>query len=57
MLNAFFTGKFSSDRTIQEYATDIWKVKPFELPAPASSVKGRSQSFHDSQGNKTNKKN
>jgi glycogen phosphorylase len=22
------SGKFSSDRTITEYATDIWKVKP-----------------------------
>lgn len=34
MLNAFKTGKFSSDRTIAEYANDIWKVKPFEIPAP-----------------------
>jgi starch phosphorylase len=22
------SGKFSSDRTIAEYATDIWKVEP-----------------------------
>jgi starch phosphorylase len=26
--NIAYSGKFSSDRTIQEYATDIWKVKP-----------------------------
>ena len=24
MANAFFSGKFSSDRTIHEYAKDIW---------------------------------
>jgi len=26
------TGKFSSDRTIQEYADEIWKVKPVRVP-------------------------
>ena len=26
------TGKFSSDRTINEYATQIWDVKPLPLP-------------------------
>jgi len=26
------TGKFCSDRTIQEYATEIWKVKPIRVP-------------------------
>ena len=26
------SGKFSSDRTIEEYATDIWKVKPCPVP-------------------------
>ena len=25
--NIAYSGKFSSDRTIQEYATDIWKLK------------------------------
>ena len=25
--NIAYSGKFSSDRTIQEYATDIWKIK------------------------------
>src|SRR5262245_20498694 len=28
ILNVASAGKFSSDRTIAEYATDIWKVKP-----------------------------
>ena len=28
ILNIASSGKFSSDRTINEYATDIWKVKP-----------------------------
>lgn len=32
MLNSFLSGKFSSDRTIHEYAKDIWKVEPFEIP-------------------------
>ena len=25
-INSFKAGKFSSDRTIEEYATDIWKL-------------------------------
>ena len=28
ILNIASSGRFSSDRTINEYATDIWKVKP-----------------------------
>ncbi len=28
ILNVAGSGKFSSDRTIAEYAADIWKVKP-----------------------------
>ena len=28
ILNIANTGKFSSDRTIAEYAADIWNVKP-----------------------------
>jgi starch phosphorylase len=32
ILNVANSGKFSSDRTIAEYATDIWKVKPCPVP-------------------------
>jgi starch phosphorylase len=32
ILNIASSGKFSSDRTIGEYATEIWKVKPCPLP-------------------------
>ena len=32
ILNIASSGKFSSDRTINEYATDIWKVKPCPVP-------------------------
>ena len=28
MLNVASSGKFSSDRTIAQYATEIWNVKP-----------------------------
>ena len=28
IVNVASSGKFSSDRTIAEYATDIWQVKP-----------------------------
>jgi starch phosphorylase len=28
ILNVASSGKFSSDRTIAEYASDIWKVQP-----------------------------
>ena len=31
--NIAHTGRFSSDRTIGEYAADIWGVKPVVLPA------------------------
>jgi starch phosphorylase len=32
ILNVANSGKFSSDRTIAEYATEIWKVKPCPVP-------------------------
>jgi starch phosphorylase len=36
LLNIASSGKFSSDRTIAEYATQIWDVQPggIALPAP-----------------------
>jgi starch phosphorylase len=32
IINVSCSGKFSSDRTIQEYAADIWKVEPCPVP-------------------------
>ncbi len=32
ILNIGSSGKFSSDRTIHEYTTDIWKVEPCPIP-------------------------
>jgi starch phosphorylase len=32
ILNVAGSGKFSSDRTISEYAADIWNVKPCPVP-------------------------
>ncbi|MBN8218126.1 MAG: glycogen/starch/alpha-glucan phosphorylase [Spirochaetes bacterium] len=32
VLNVSRAGKFSSDRTIGEYAREIWKVEPFPMP-------------------------
>lgn len=32
ILNVAGSGKFSSDRTIAQYATDIWNVRPFPVP-------------------------
>ena len=29
--NALRTGKFSSDRTIEEYAKNIWNIKPVKV--------------------------
>jgi starch phosphorylase len=31
ILNVARMGKFSSDRTIQEYCDDIWNVKPVRI--------------------------
>jgi len=32
ILNVAGSGKFSSDRTIAEYAADIWNVQPCPVP-------------------------
>ena len=33
ILNTACSGKFSSDRTIEEYVTDIWKLKKVYVPS------------------------
>ena len=40
-----FSGKFSSDRTIQEYCTDIWKVESVSIPKPTLNPQARVRSF------------
>ena len=32
ILNVAGSGKFSSDRTISQYASEIWGIKPCEIP-------------------------
>ena len=39
------SGKFSSDRTIAEYAADIWNVEPVPVPNPAASPQARTRSY------------
>lgn len=40
ILSAAGMGKFSTDRTIREYAKDIWKIEQCRRPEPAESVEG-----------------
>ena len=39
------SGKFSSDRTISEYASEIWNIQAVPTPAPAKDPKARVRSF------------
>ncbi|MFZ1415158.1 MAG: glycogen/starch/alpha-glucan phosphorylase [Defluviicoccus sp.] len=41
LLNIARTGRFSSDRTIAEYARDIWKVEPVDVMAAAAKHAGK----------------
>jgi starch phosphorylase len=38
-------GKFSTDRTIEEYARDIWHITPCRRLAPVTDAMGRARSF------------
>ncbi len=40
-----YSGKFSSDRTIQEYCRDIWKIEPVSIPNPTADPDKRVRSF------------
>ena len=39
------SGKFSSDRTISEYATQIWNVEAQSIPQPSKDPKARVRSY------------
>ena len=39
------SGFFSSDRTIAEYCSDIWDVKPVPIPTPPTNAASRNRSF------------
>lgn len=43
--NVARSGKFSSDRTIEEYCTQIWKIDKVPIPHPAKDPKARVRSF------------
>ncbi|KAL4492628.1 hypothetical protein ABPG72_007741 [Tetrahymena utriculariae] len=43
--NAIRSAKFSSDRTIQQYADEIWGVKAFQIPNPSQSARERVKSY------------
>jgi len=44
ILGALSMGKFSSDRTVTEYAGHIWKIHPAEVAKPSSSAVTRAKS-------------
>jgi starch phosphorylase len=43
ILNATSTAKFSTDRTIHEYAREIWDIKPVSIPKPSVSADTRAR--------------
>jgi starch phosphorylase len=43
ILNVARSGKFSSDRTINEYCRDIWKVKPVKVKIPKYDPKAQTK--------------
>lgn len=53
LMNIASSGKFSTDRTIAEYAREIWDVVPGEvkLPAPFENPEQQRQQQHHAEGN------
>ena len=39
------SGKFSSDRTISEYCSQIWDIQPVPIPHPTTNPNTRTRSF------------
>ena len=39
-----YSGKFSSDRCINEYCRDIWKIEPFPIAKPSMNANARVRS-------------
>lgn len=39
------SGKFSSDRTIDEYCKEIWDIEPVSIPHPSKDPNKRVRSF------------
>ena len=61
ILNSVRMGKFSSDRSIKEYAEKIWDVKPIKVPdieydKPSSSDNPNADSIEGGHHNDTNQK-
>ena len=40
-----YSGKFSSDRTISEYCSEIWDIQPVPVPHPSTNPNQRTRSF------------
>lgn len=41
------SGKFSSDRTIAEYCSEIWNITPVPVPAPSTNPNARTRSYEN----------
>jgi hypothetical protein len=56
ILNTASAGKFSSDRTIEEYVRDIWHLQKVELPAVSSGRSSKAASRTTSVSKKSSVK-
>jgi len=56
ILNIASSGKFSSDRTIAQYAKEIWEAKPCQYRRPASAMKTKNATNSPDSTNFNSKK-